>query len=62
MKYYWYSAKFRWFEQSDEGYEQGVLKDEHPFQYKNDTRKRVFSFSLVNWKEITKEEYDLFNQ
>lgn len=60
MKYYWYSAVSKWYENSDWQYENGVTI-EHPLSYQDNILKEIYDFSLLNWKEISKEDYDLYD-
>lgn len=62
MKYYWihYTTPSGG-TQSDRNY-QTVTKDEHPFSWFDRSLKAdpYCTYALVNWREITKVEYDLF--
>lgn len=53
LKYYWVHYKDEQGEFPFKPYD--IVVDIHPFQWKK-------SQTLINWKEITKEEYNLFNK
>jgi hypothetical protein len=58
-KYYWYSYAKRYLTSNRTEYEFGndVIKDIHPVLY---TRAiQHWDVQLLNWKEITEEEYNL---
>lgn len=60
-KYFWVLISWSFTGSSVYSYEESVI-DIHPFEYLKETKK-ISGFSgayLVNWKEITKEEFDLF--
>lgn len=60
-KYYWISVK----EKSFTGvFEYDKVINVHPFTWRHQQRVQYLperQFLILNWKEITKEEYDLFN-
>lgn len=60
-KYYWISVK----EKSFTGdFEYDTVIDVHPFTWRHQQRNQYLperQFLILNWKEITKEEYELYN-
>ena len=59
-KYYWISVK----EKSFTGeFEYDKVLDVHPFTWRHQQRDQYLperQFLILNWKEITKEEYELY--
>lgn len=60
-KYYWF-VTFHRLPNGDSIYREGSLLDMHPFEYQNSCFKEGLRVILLNWKEITKEEYNAHKQ
>lgn len=64
MKYYWFS--FRSMYREHQIYGDLICKDIHPFEYistmKDSWGERYQQATLLNWKEITEEEFELFRK
>lgn len=62
MKYYWltYFSRLKVFSGD---FNEIVIKDQHPFEWKfQEEKKTRYVVILLNWKEITEEEYNLFKK
>lgn len=63
-KYYWYVALCVWHSGQDGDYEEEVLNDKHPFEWIAEVKAwstgAPYAFTLLNWREISAEEYFMF--
>ncbi|MDB5288531.1 MAG: hypothetical protein JWR05_3480 [Mucilaginibacter sp.] len=63
-KYYWYSYVRYWFnsENHEQFFYEDILEDVHPFEQIDhmDREDSRYENCLLNYKEISKEEFDLF--
>lgn len=60
-KYYWISVKEKSFTGA---FEYDKVIDVHPFTWRHQQKEQYLperQFLILNWKEITKEEYKLYN-
>ena len=62
-KYYWILGRGFWYDIDSNAVEEEEVTDIHPFEYAAEQMGNVdYTLILVNWKEITEEEYNLFKK